>query len=147
FGAEGPGLALRLLLAVAAAAAVLATGATAIDLYATSRRRTYELAALETVGASRRTLRTGLLLEHLAVLGTAAAVGPLVGLVAAWAVVSKVPTFSVSPVTPPLRYPLDLGAVALAAAAALLLAAIAAVIMTEATARATRAERLREGPA
>ncbi|HKA69311.1 MAG TPA: FtsX-like permease family protein [Actinomycetes bacterium] len=147
FGAQGPGLALRLLLAVAAAAAVLATGATAIDLYATSRRRTYELAALETVGASRRSLRTGLLLEHLAVLGTAAIVGPLAGLLAAWAVVSKVPTFSVSPVTPPLRYPLDLGAVAVAAAAALVLAAIAAAVMTEATARATRAERLREGPA
>jgi len=147
FGAQGPGLALRLLLAVAAAAAVLATGATAIELYATSRRRTYELAALETVGATRRSLRLGLLLEHAAVLGTAAVVGPLAGLIASWAVISKVPTFSVPPVTPPLRYPLDLGTVAVAAGAALILAAIAAVVMTEATARATRAERLREGPA
>ncbi|MCI0685895.1 MAG: ABC transporter permease [Sporichthyaceae bacterium] len=146
FGSQGPGLALRLLLAVAAAAALLATGATAIELYATSRRRGYELAALAAVGAKRRSLRTGLLLEHAVILGAAAVVGPLAGLAAAWSVVSKVPTFAVTPITPPLRYPIEPGTIAIAAGAALLLAVVTTIVMTEATTRAARAEQLREGP-
>ena len=51
-----PALALLLLLACAVAGAALAVGGTAISISASSRRRSYEIAALRAVGVSRRSL-------------------------------------------------------------------------------------------
>lgn len=144
FGAEGPGLALRLLLAIAVAAALLATGATVIELHASSRRRRYELAALRAAGASRRSLRASLLIEHAVILGTAAVVGPAAGLAASTVVVSRIPTFAVTPSTPPLRYPIELSVLLMTVGAAFVLAAVAVVVMTVSIVRGTRADQLRE---
>ena len=70
-GRQGPALALLLLLGCAVAGTVLAVGGTAISVSASSRRRSYELAALRTIGISTRMLLRAGVYEQLLLLGTA----------------------------------------------------------------------------
>lgn len=91
---EGPALALLLLMATAIAGAVLAAGGTAISISASSRRRSYELAALRTVGVRRKTLLFSGILEQLFLLLTAVVLGVPAGLVAARLAMPIIPQFA-----------------------------------------------------
>ena len=75
-GRQAPALALLLLLACAIAGAVLAVGGTAISVSANGRRRSYEIAALQAVGTSRRSLLVASVSEQLLLLGTAVVARP-----------------------------------------------------------------------
>ena len=78
-GRQGPGLASVLLIAEAGTAALLAAGGVILGIYMSSRRRRYELAALQATGLRRRTLLTALLLEQAIILGFGAIVGIAAG--------------------------------------------------------------------
>lgn len=93
-GRQGPALALLLLLVCAVAGAVLAVGGTAISISATSRRRSYEIAALRAVGVPRGSLFRASVVEQLLLLGTAVALGPPSGLLAARLAMPVIPEFA-----------------------------------------------------
>jgi putative ABC transport system permease protein len=93
-GREGPALALLLLLACAVAGTVLAVGGTAISVSASSRRRSYELAALQAVKVPRSTLLRAGIIEQLLLLGTAVVLGVPSGLLAAVLALPAIPEFS-----------------------------------------------------
>jgi hypothetical protein len=93
-GRQAPALALLLLLACAIAGAVLAVGGTAISITASSRRRSYEIAALRTVGASRRSLTRASVMEQILLLGTAVLLGVPTGLAAAALAMPAIPEFA-----------------------------------------------------
>jgi hypothetical protein len=90
---QGPALALLLLLACAVAGAALAVGGTAISISASSRRRSYEIAALRAVGVSRRSLLRAGVLEQLLLLGTGVVLGVPTGLIAARLAMPVIPEF------------------------------------------------------
>jgi hypothetical protein len=146
FNRQGPGLAMVLLVAAAAAAAALAMARTVLGLYATGRRRTYELAALGAVGVSPRAQRRALLIEQAVILGVGALAGVLAGVAAASVALPTVPQFTVQPTTPPLTYTPDPLVLVGTPAAAALAVALAAVLTTEAIRRSVRVEQLREAP-
>lgn len=144
---EGPSLAIVLFLADAGAAAALAIAGAVLSLYATGRRRTYELAALDASGASRRSLRNSLLLEQSVVLGFGCAVGIGTGLLVGALALPAVPEFVTKPPAPPLLYTPDalrLGAIVAAAAILVGLAAWATSVALHSRVTATQ---LREPPA
>jgi hypothetical protein len=91
---QGPALALLLLLACAVAGAALAVGGTAISISASSRRRSYEIAALRAVGVSRRSLLRASVLEQLLLLGTGVVLGVPTGLIAARLAMPVIPEFA-----------------------------------------------------
>jgi hypothetical protein len=91
---QGPALALLLLLACAVAGAALAVGGTAISISASSRRRSYEIAALRAVGVSRRSLLRASVLEQLLLLGTGVLLGLPTGLIAARLAMPVIPEFA-----------------------------------------------------
>lgn len=91
---QAPSLALLLLLTCALAGAVLAVGGTAISISASSRRRSYELAALRVVGVSRTALLRASILEQLLLLGTAVVLGVPTGYLAARLTMPIIPEFS-----------------------------------------------------
>jgi putative ABC transport system permease protein len=101
FNRQGPGLAMVLLLASAAAAAALAMVRSMLGLYATGRRRTYELAALGAVGVSPRVQRRALLIEQGITLGVGVLAGALAGVAAAAVALRRIPQFTIEPSTPP----------------------------------------------
>ena len=82
-GRQGPALALLLLLACAVAGAVLAVGGTAASIRAASRRRSYQIAALRTVGVKPRSLLGASVGEQLLLLGAAVLLGVPTGVSAA----------------------------------------------------------------
>jgi hypothetical protein len=100
---SAPALGLLLFAFAAAAAAVLAAGATAVALDLSGRRRSFELAAMLVVGASRRSLLVAAVSEQLLVLGTALVLGIAGGLGAALLVLPAVPELP-DPGPPPLTY-------------------------------------------
>jgi hypothetical protein len=100
-GRQGPALALLLLLVCAVAGAVLAVGGTAISISASSRRRSYEIAALRAVGVPRRSLFRASVAEQLLLLGAAVALGFPSGLIAARLAMPVIPEFAdTTPVVP-----------------------------------------------
>lgn len=144
---QGPGLALVLMLTEAVAAALLAVGGAILGLYATARRRGYELAALHAAGAARRSLRAALWIEQAVVLGFGSAAGLLTGWAAALLTLHTVPEFASRPSAPPLTYlpapaPLILVLAVTAALVAASVAALSALIL-----RRSRPDLLREVPA
>jgi hypothetical protein len=68
-GRQAPALALLLLALGAAVAAVLATGGVMLHLYLDGRRRRFELAVLDAIGARHRDLWLPLALEHAVLVG------------------------------------------------------------------------------
>ena len=75
-------------------------GGTAISVSASSRRRSYELAALRTIGVSRRALLRAGVYEQLLLLGTAVVLGVPGGLLAARLAIPAIPEFAdATPVT------------------------------------------------
>ncbi len=103
---QGPGLASTVLLADALAAALLAAGGALAALITAARRRRFEYAALGVVGASRRSLYAGLLIEQAAVLVFGALAGVVAGVAAALLALRSVPEFVQAPASVALHYPL-----------------------------------------
>lgn len=140
---QAPALALLLLLACALAGAVLAVGGTAISISASSRRRSYELAALQVVGVSRRSLLRASVTEQLLLLGTAVVLGVPTGFIAAGLTMPIIPEFAdFTPV--PLAYSPHVAVTALFAAAFIVLLLVTAVIAARALIRIAVPARLRE---
>lgn len=144
---QGPGLALVLMLTEAVAAAVLAVGGAVLTLYATARRRGYELAALIAAGAPRRALRAGLLAEQAAILGFGSAIGFLTGWAASALTLRSIPEFAARPSAPPLTYLPDLGPLVLVLAGSAVLVGGAVAAVSSLILRRAGGERLREAPA
>lgn len=139
---QGPALALLLLLACAVAGAALAAGATATSITANSRRRSYELAALNAIGVNRRALFRASALEQLLLLGTGVVLGVPTGLIAARLAMPVIPEFSdLTPIT--LRYTPPLAPALLFSAAFVVLLAITAFVAAAARIRAANPARLR----
>jgi putative ABC transport system permease protein len=140
---QGPALALLLLLACAVAGAVLAVGGTAISIAASSRRRSYEIAALRTVGLPRAALLRAGVIEQLLLLGAAVALGVPTGLLAARLAMPVIPEFSdTTPVA--LHYVPRLAPTAIFASAFIVLLTITAVLAAAWLMRTAVPDRLRE---
>ncbi|MDE3132822.1 MAG: hypothetical protein KGL15_02015 [Acidobacteriota bacterium] len=97
----GPAFADSLFLLSALAAIVLAIGGATVGRVLSVRRRGYELAALEAVGVSPRTLRWATAAEQGSVFGIGLAVGLAAGLVGSWLALPSTPIF-VHPATGPV---------------------------------------------
>jgi putative ABC transport system permease protein len=142
-GRQGPALSLLLLLACAVAGAVLAVGGTAISISASSRRRSYEIAALQAVGVSRRSLLRASVLEQLLLLGTAVVLGVPTGLLAARLAMPVIPEFAdTTPIA--LRYTPQVLPTLLFAAAFVVLLTATALLAAGALMRIAVPSRLRE---
>jgi putative ABC transport system permease protein len=144
-GRQGPALATVLFLADALAAAVLATGAAVIGLYASARRRRYEYAALIASRVSRGAIRASLLTEQAAVLGFGAIIGLASGLVATLIAARSIPEFISQPLAPPLRYLPSAADLAVLAGVVLVGGALAVVIASLLLVRSVQPDLLREG--
>ena len=99
---SGPAFADSLFLLSALAATVLAIAATAVGRVLSVRRRGYELAALEAVGVSPRTLRRATAAEQGSVFGIGLLVGLAAGLVGARLALPSTPVFVDTSNGPPL---------------------------------------------
>jgi hypothetical protein len=99
---SGPAFADSLFLLSALAATVLAIGATAVGRALSVRRRGYELAALEAVGVSPRTLRRATAAEQGSVFGIGLVVGLAAGLVGSQLALPSTPVFVDTSTGPPL---------------------------------------------
>lgn len=144
FNSQGPGLALALLLVMAAVGALLAMARAGISLYASGRQRSYQFAALSAIGASPSDQRTSLLIEQAITLAAGVLAGAFAGILAAAIALRRLPQFSTPPATPPLTYTLDPLVVVGALAVSVLAVAIVVVVTTEGIRRSVRLEQLRE---
>jgi putative ABC transport system permease protein len=99
---SGPAFADSLFLLSALAATVLAIGATAAGRALSVRRRGYELAALEAVGVSSRTLRRATAAEQGSIFGIGLIVGLAAGLVGSRLALPSTPVFVDTSLGPPL---------------------------------------------
>ena len=145
-GRQGPGLASVLLIAEAGTAALLAAGGVILGIYMSSRRRRYELAALQATGLRRRTLLTALLLEQAIILGFGALAGIAAGIAALAAVLPDVPEFVVTPTAPALSYVPPQRQLLAILVVVLGLAAAAMVVTSVNLVRSVRLDQLREAP-
>jgi hypothetical protein len=100
----GPAFADSLFLVAALAATLLAIGATAIGRVVSVRRRGYELAALEAVGISPRTLRRALTAEVASVFAVGLVVGLAAGVVGSHLALPSTPVFVNVSIGPPLVF-------------------------------------------
>lgn len=140
---QGPALALQLFLFASFACTGLALAATVLALAAAGRRRSFELAALRTIGVRRRSLLGACLGEQLILLGTGLLLGVVPGLVAARVALPHLAEFAdASPV--PLTYAPSSLALLVFAASLTLAVVIAAVVGGVALLRAAAPSRLRE---
>jgi hypothetical protein len=147
YGRQGPALALLLFLAGAGLAALLAGGGAALTLHLNGRRRTYELAAMVTLGLRRRTLLASLWLEQGLLVVFGVVVGTAAGIGAATSALPAIPEFSDSPTAPPLRYDLHLAPVLLSVGVATLVLALTIAASSASLVRGADVDQLREAPA
>ncbi|GAA2754357.1 FtsX-like permease family protein [Amnibacterium kyonggiense] len=140
---QGPALALLLLAVCAVTGALLAMGGTAVSIGAAVRRRSYEAAALGTVGIRRGQLYGAALVEQLLLLGTAVVVGVPAGVLALVLALPAVPQFADDSPVPlaalPPALPIVLCAVVLVA-----LVTVTVLVSAARVVRAGSATRLRE---
>jgi ABC-type antimicrobial peptide transport system permease subunit len=106
---SGPAFADSLFLIAALAATVLAVGATAVGRVVSVRHRGYELAALEAVGVSPRTLRRATAVEQASVFAIGLLVGLVAGLVGSNLALPSTPVFVDTASGPPLAFGLPWG--------------------------------------
>ena len=140
---QGPALALQLFLFASFACTGLALAATVLALAAAGRRRSFELAALRTIGVRRRSLLGACLGEQLILLGTGLVLGVAPGLLAARIALPHLAEFAdISPT--PLTYSPSSVALLVFAASLSLAVVSAAVIGGVALLRAAAPARLRE---
>ena len=143
-GRQAPALALLLLVLGAAAAAVLATGGVMLHLYLDGRRRRFELAVLEALGARHRDQWLPLALEHAVLVGWGVLAGGAVGLATALVVLPAVPQFLDPPRVPPALHLPDWPVLTVGAGLALALVAAGLSLVVAGLVRAARPELLRE---
>jgi putative ABC transport system permease protein len=142
-GRQGPALALLLLVVCAIVGTVLAVGGTAISISASSRRRTYEIAALRAVGVPRRSLFGAGAVEQLLLLGAAAVLGIPAGWVAARLAMPEIPEFADrTPIA--LDYVPAVIPTALFAVAFVVLLTVTSLLAARALIRTAAPSRLRE---
>jgi putative ABC transport system permease protein len=141
---SGPAFADGLFLVAAAAATLLALGATVLGGIITARRRAYELAALEAVGVSRRTLRRSTAAEQGVLLGTGIVVGLVAGLGGSVLALPSTPFFVDESIGPPREHALPYGLLGLLLAALLVAAVLTCVAVSRLVSRQATAGRLRE---
>jgi ABC-type antimicrobial peptide transport system permease subunit len=142
-GRDGPALALRLLLVCAIAGALLATGAVAISVAVTGRRRSYELAALRAADVPRRSLVASCVLEQVVLLGIGLVVGVPVGLVVARLALPLIPQ-STEATALPLSLDLPVAVIAVFTTVTALLLLATAVVAGLMLVRQAVPARLRE---
>jgi hypothetical protein len=140
---QGPALALLLLAVCAVAGALLAMGGTAVSIAAAVRRRSYEAAALSTVGVRRAQIYRAAILEQLLLLGTAVVVGVPAGLLALLLALPAVPQFADDTPVPLAALP---PATPIVLCAAVLVVLVGATVLVSASrvVRAGSSARLRE---
>jgi putative ABC transport system permease protein len=141
---QAPSLALLLLVVGAAAAAALATGGVMLHLYLSGRRRGFELAVLEALGARRRDLWAPVAVEQGALVGYGVLVGGAIGLVAALVSLPAIPQFVDRPEVPPPIYEPDWLVLGGALGLTLLVVALGLVLVVAGLIRKARPELLRE---
>jgi hypothetical protein len=140
---QGPALALQLFLFASFACTALALAATVLALAAAGRRRSFELAALRTIGVRRRSLLGACLGEQLILLGTGLLLGVVPGLIAARVALPHLAEFADTPPTP-LSYAPSTVALLVFAASLSVAVVVAAVVGGVALLRAAAPSRLRE---
>jgi putative ABC transport system permease protein len=141
---QAPSLALLLLVVGAAAGAALATGGVMLHLYLSGRRRGFELAVLEALGARRRDLWAPVAVEQGALVGYGVLVGGAIGLVAALVSLPAIPQFVDRPDVPPPIYTPDWLVLGGALGLTLLVVALGLVLVVAGLIRKARPELLRE---
>jgi hypothetical protein len=141
---SGPAFADGLFLDAAIAATVLALGATVLGGIITARRRAYELAALEAVGVSRRTLRRSTAAEHGILLGAGILIGLASGLGGSVLALPSTPFFVDDSVGPPTEHGLPYGLLALLIGALFLASVVTCLAVARLVSRQATAGRLRE---
>jgi putative ABC transport system permease protein len=144
FNREGPGLALALLLVMAAVGAILAMARAGISLYAAGRQRSYQFAVLSAIGASEPAQRAAILIEQAITLGAGVLAGAVAGIAAAAIALRRIPQFTTPPATPPLTFTLDPLVVAGALGISALAVSLVVVLTTEAIRRSVGIDRLRQ---
>jgi putative ABC transport system permease protein len=128
----------------AAAATVLATGGVMLHLYLDGRRRRFELAVLDALGARHRDLWLPLALEHAVLVGWGVLAGGAVGLATALVALPAVPQFLDPPRVPPALHLPDWPVLTVGAGLALALVAAGLSLVVAGLVRAARPELLRE---
>jgi hypothetical protein len=140
---SGPAFADALFLLSALAATILAIGATAVGRVLSVRRRGYELAALEAVGISPRTLRRAMAAEQASVFGIGLFVGLAAGVVGSWLALPSTPVFVDTATGPPLALGLPWALLALFTIAMILVFVLASVAIARLVDRAATPGQLR----
>jgi hypothetical protein len=143
-GRQAPALALLLLVLGAAAAAVLATGGVMLHLYLDGRRRRFELAVLDALGARHRDLWLPLALEHAVLVSWGVVAGGAVGLATALVALPALPQFLDPPRVPPALHLPDWPVLTVGAGLALALVAAGLSLVVAGLVRAARPALLRE---
>ena len=140
---SGPAFADSLFLLSALAAAVLAVGATAVGRVLSVRRRGYELAALEAVGVSPRTLRRATAAEQGSVFGIGLVVGLAAGLVGSRLALPSTPVFVDTSTGPPLVLGLPWALLAALTVGMVVVFVVVSVAVARVVARAATSSQLR----
>ena len=140
----GPAFADSLFVVAAGAATILAIGATVLGGLVTARRRSYELAALEAVGVSPRSLRRATAAEQGLLLSVGLVLGVLAGIGGAVLALPSTPFFVETDVGPPVEFALPLTTLAVLVAAIVVILAITCLVMARLIEGQATASRLRE---
>ena len=141
---DGTALALRLFLVSAATALVLAAGTLLASAYVAARRRSYELAALRTLGASHGVLVRAGRREQLALGAVGALVGTLAGATAATLALPALDRLSGSGDGPSLGYAPAWGALAVLLVVTMVVLAVLADLGARRAVHLAVPDRLRE---
>lgn len=140
----GPAFADGLFLVAAAAAALLAVGATVLGGVTTARRRAYELAALQAAGVAPRVLRRATALEQGLLLGIGLVVGVGAGLGGSVLALPSTPFFVDDSVGPPSQHGLPITLLAVLVGCLAVVFVLTCWFVARVVSRQASAARLRE---
>jgi putative ABC transport system permease protein len=140
----GPAFADNLFVVAAAAATLLAIGATVLGGLVAARRRAYELAALRAVGVAPRVLRRAVALEQGVLLGVGLLLGVAAGVAGARLALPSTPFFVSTSIGPPVEHALPGATIAVLCVVLAVLLALTCVVVSWAVARQATPDRLRE---
>jgi len=145
--AQGPALALLLLLFGAAVA--LATAGTAViaSAFVEARRRAYEFAALRTVGVATPSLRLAATIETGVLLAVGTVLGIVCGMATAWLATTAVPVSTDPASGPPVSATLSWELLGVAATSAVLVLSVAGYLISRHVVATSRPALLREAQA
>lgn len=145
--AQGPALALLLLLFGAAVA--LATAGTAViaSAFVEARRRAYEFAALRTVGVATPSLRLAATIETGVLLAVGTVLGIVCGMATAWLATTAVPVSTDPASGPPVSATLSWELLGVAATSAVVVLSVAGYLISRHVVATSRPALLREAQA